>query len=204
MTNYKQHKRFKKQIENNQGKLYMQVYDLVHQALHTCVARDIVREFRYDEERKHQTYNSFLIITHIALENYALQQLWKLFDKKNSVFHIWHIVKKMPYPNLQTWLENEINKISEDIENLVAWRNNMVSHRSEIGCLDPQKFEDQFSNRMYHESNIIDFLIRFLAQLKFEMYRISPEKTINKITLELEGYREFIHRDKNKIMKVIH
>ena len=142
-----------------------------------------------------------LTFSHVALENYAIQQLWKLFDKKNSVFDVWHLVEHMPHSNLKTWFQVEIKSIDQSLKNLEAWRHNMVSHRSDIGHMDPDEFEQKFPDRFKHEERIREFLLDLICQMKFEMQRTSTQKTREKFIQGLDSYKRFVLKEKKKVMK---
>jgi len=188
-------------IEKDQTKLYLKAFDLIHEALHACIVRDLVKEFRYERAERLRTYNVIATFSHVALENYAIQQLWKLFDKNNSVFNVWHVVENMPHPGLKEWFKVEINKIKGSLRNLEVWRQNFVGHRSEEGHLVPNEIEQKFPNRNQHEIILKDFLIDLLCQMKFEMQGKPTENTKKNLLEGLQGYKRFVIDDKGKIFK---
>jgi len=188
-------------IKEDQGKIYLQAFDLVHQALHTCIIRDVVKEYRYQREEAMKKYNSVIIVSHVALENHSIQQLWKLFDKKNSVFNLWHVIESMPHKTLNTWLIDKIDYIKEDLENLEAWRHNIVSHRSGMGYFKPKEFEKRFPDRAKHEENIKNFLFDFLSKIKLEMQGISVKETKAKLIKGLKSHERFAIEELKQVFK---
>ncbi len=187
-------------IKQDQYKIYLQALDLICQALHVCIVRDVIREDRYRREEALQQYNIVVTISHVSLENYAIQQLWKLFDKKSSVFNLWNIVENIPHTDLKIWFDNEIKKIEDDITNLNAWRHNVISHRSEIGHSAFEEFQMKFPNRFKYEEKIKDFLLNFLSQAKFYIDRTLSTETKGELTKSLENYKQLVIRDKKKVL----
>jgi hypothetical protein len=188
-------------ITGDQLTVYNQAHELVMQAFHACMVRDVIKEYRYQRAEKVRSYNAINTLSHVALENYALLQLWKLFDQKNSVFHVWYAVQHLPHKNLQVWLDEQIKLIEKDINNLSAWRHGFVGHRSEIAHFAPEEFEEKFKDTRGGEDRIKSFLLFLLCQMKFEIYRIEIHKTMEGLSLELRGYAEFLQKEKNEVLK---
>lgn len=191
-----------KTIEEDQGKLYIQILDLTLQAFHVSIVRDVVREYRGQREKTMQEYNILMNVSHVALANYSLQQFWKLFDKK-SVFNVWHVVNHMPHPNLKAWFEKEIASIKDDLDNIEILRHNLVSHRSEGGHIERTKFDKDFFKGVNHEARIKDFLIELISQIKFEMKGASVDETKKNFLKDLESYKNLIVKDQEKAFRSI-
>lgn len=189
-----------KAIEGNQMNIYSEAFELIHQALYACIVRGVIKEDRYRRAEARKEYNVIMSMSHVALENYAIQQLWKLFDKKNSVFNVWHIVENMPHPDLKTWFQGEIEKLKDDIVHLSVCRHNMVGHRSAIYHLTPQEFDKKFSNWFEREERLKTFLIDLLCQMKFEMQRVQTQKTKDELVTDLKNYKRYIISVKEKVL----
>ncbi|MBU2579633.1 hypothetical protein KKF19_01575 [Patescibacteria group bacterium] len=190
-------------ITNNPVRIYKEAHELIMQAFHSSMIRDKMRDYRYKRASKRKEYNAITSFSHVALENYAILQLWKLFDKNNSVFNVWYIVKNIPNKDLKSWFNVEIKKIQEDIDYISAWRHNFVGHRSEIGYFSPEEFEEKFKNIKGSESRLKQFLLFFLCQIKFEMQRIPIHQTKEELAKQLKGYAVFINKEKVKVLKSI-
>ena len=191
----------KEMIIKDQEKLYSEFKGLVMQTFYSCMARDVVKEYRYKRASKTKSYNAINTFSHVALENYTISQLWKLFDKKNSVLDVYFVIKKMPYPSLKEWFKIELNKVEDDVKNLSIWRHNLVGHRSGLGYFTPEEFEEKFTNISESEVKIKGFLLSILCQIKFEMQRIEIHKTMEELTGELKSYASFLDVEKDKVLK---
>jgi len=189
-------------IIRDQTKLYSEFKDLVMQVFQSCMVRDVVKEYRYKRAQKTRSYNAITTFSHVALENYTISQLWKLFDKKNSVLDIYFVVKIMPYEALKDWFKTQYKKVEDDVKNLSGWRHNLVGHRSGIGYFTPEEFEKKFKNLYKSEQEIKSFLLFFLCQMKFEMQRIEIHKTMEELSSELKGYATFLQKEKSKVFKI--
>lgn len=185
---------------NDQTRLYKQLYDLIMQAFHACMARDVVKDYRYKRASKTESYNTINSFSHVALENYALLQLWKLFDKKSSL-NVASVVEYFPHEALKNWFNRKIKKLEKDINYISAWRGNFIGHRSEIAQFAPEQFEKKFEGFRGSEERIKSFLLNLLCQIKFEMHRIETRKTMEELTLSLKGFAEFLQEDKDKVLK---
>jgi hypothetical protein len=197
-------KELKKRVANvteDQLKVYEHTKELVLQAFHSCMVRDIVKENRYKRAAEKRSYNAINSFSHVALENYALLQLWKLFDEKNSVFNVRYAVEHMPHPALKSWFTKEIGLIKNDIEYVCAWRHNFVGHRSEIVHFAPEEFQKAFSGVTDSEPRVKEFLLNLLCKMKLEMQGIPMEKTMVELCLELQGYATFLQDEKVKALK---
>ena len=89
----------------DQVKVYSEIHEIIMQAFRVGMVRDSIRDFRYLRASKMKEYNEVMSQSHVALENHAISQIWKLFDKTNSVFNVWYVVKNMPHKELFTWLD---------------------------------------------------------------------------------------------------
>lgn len=193
-------------IINDQVGLFAQAKDLVMQAFYACIVRDVMKEYRYRRAEKLQKYNTVATFSHVALENLALLQLWKLFDEKNSAFHVWYIVERLPHPALKAWFDEQIAVLQPDIDYLSAWRHNFVGHRSAIGHFSPVEFEKKMNNALDSENceeRIKDFLLNFLCRIKFEVKRLPIEQNKEALLLALKDYRSFVENDRDEILQNI-
>lgn len=188
-------------ITNNQLKVYKKIYKLIMQSFHASMVRDVMRDYRYLKATKTKSYNAINSFSHVALENYVILQLWKLFDKKNSVFHVWDVVNYISHKSLKSWFNIEIKKIDKDIRCFSAWRGSFTSHRSKIGYFAPKEFEKKFKDLRKSEQNLRSFLLLFLCKIKFEMQQIEIHKTMKKLYLELQEYSKFLQSEKSKVLK---
>jgi len=189
------------EITKNQVEIYRQTHELIMPAFHACMARDVIKDYRYQRESKTRSYNIINSFSHVALENYALLQLWKLFDKENSDVHVYWAMEHMPHQSLKDWFDIEINKIKQDINYLSAWRHNFVGHRTEIAHFAPEEFEKKFKGFRGSEDRIKSFLLFFLCRMKFEMQQIEVHKTMEELSLQLKGFAEFLHKEKEDVLK---
>jgi len=190
-------------IIQDQVGLYNQAQELILKAIHVCIIRDVMKEYRFGRAEKFREYNVVTTFSHVALENLAIQQLWKLFDKKKSVFHVWYVVKYMPHPKLKYWFKEQIKIIKPDIEYLSAWRNNFVAHWSKIAHFTPAEFEKKFEKVRGSEKRIKKFLLNLLCQMKFEMHRNSKEEQMKVFLDGLEDYRSFVENARDEILQKI-
>ena len=190
-------------ITGNQVGIYNEAYKLIMQAFHTSMIRDKMRDYRYKRASKRKEYNAITAFSHVALENYAILQLWKLFDKKHSVFNVWYIVKNIPNKDLKNWFNVEIKEVQKDINNVSVWRHNFIGHRSEIGHFSPREFEEKFGDIKGSERRLKPFLLLLLCQIKLEIWRIPVHRTMEELCKELSNYADFIHKEKTKVLKNI-
>jgi len=190
-----------KSVQDDQTSLYSQFEDLVLQALYSCIVRDAVKEYRYQRAEALQKYNAIATFSHVALENYALLQLWKLFDRQSSTMHVWYVAKHMPHPELTTWFDARVNDLKSDIKYLSAWRHNFVGHRSAVGHFAPNEFDHIFKNERGNEERVRQFLLDFLCEMKFHMYRTSREEQSLIFKEILIGYRRFAEGDRDEVMQ---
>lgn len=188
-------------VKSDQVSLYAQFEELALQALYACIVRDVMKEYRHrraETLRKHGTIATF---SHVALENYALLQLWKLFDKENSTMHVWYVVEHMPHSGLRVWFDVRINELEPDIKYLSAWRHNAVGHRSSIGHFAPHEFEKRFENEQDNEVRVRKFFLDFLCEMRFQMYRTSREEQMRIFQEILISYRRLVEGDRDEMLK---
>ena len=188
-------------VVNDQTKVYDQTHELIIQVFSACMVRDVVREYRFQREYKTKSYNIINSFSHTALENYAIIQLWKLFDEKNSVLNAKHVVECLPHPDIKLWFNAEYAKIKTDVDRLSAWRGGLVAHRSEIGHFAPEEFEKKFKDLRGSEDGIKSFLLHFLCEIKFEMQQTERHKTMEQLSVELRKFAGFLNREKEKVLK---
>ena len=190
-----------KSVQSDQVSLYTQTEELVLQALYSCIVRDVMKEYQYQRAEAFRKYNVVATFSHVALANYALQQLWKLFDQENSTMHVWYVVKHMPYLDLKTWFDLRIKELEPDIKYLSAWRHNAVGHRSAIGHFAPREFEKKFEGEQVNEERIRLFLLDFLCEMRFQMYRTSKEEQKQIFREILTDYQKLVENDRDEILQ---
>lgn len=189
-----------KSVQSDQVSLCSQFEDLVFQALNTCIARNIMKEYRYRRAETLRKYNTVATFSHVALENYALLQLWKLFDKENSTMHVWYAVEHLPHPDLRTWFDARIQELEPDIKYLSAWRHNAVGHRSAIGHFAPRELDKKFEGEQDNEERVRQFLLDFLCEMRFQIYRTPREEQMRIFREVLASYRRLVENDRDEIL----
>lgn len=188
-------------VKSDQVSLCSQFENLALQALYSCIVRDVTKEYRYLRAEAVRKYNVIATFSHVALANYALQQLWKFFDRKNSTLHVWDMIKHMPHPNLKIWFDQRIQELEPDIKYLSAWRQNFVGHRSAIGHFAPQEFEKKFEGQQDNEERIKQFLLDFLCEMRFQIHKTSREEQMWIFKEILTDYRRLVESDRDEILK---
>lgn len=188
-------------IKSDQISLYSQFENLVLQALYSCIVRDVMKEYRHRRAETLREYNTIATFSHVALENYALLQLWKLFDKENSTMHVWYVMEHIPHPDLKTWFDVRIKKLRSDIKYLSAWRGNFVGHRSAIGHFAPREFNKIFENEQDNEERVRQFLLDFLCEMRFQIHRTSREEQMQIFREVLIDYRRLVESNRDEMLK---
>lgn len=170
-------------------KVYEEIHKLIIQAFYVEFVRQKTKERRY-KLRVAKNRNSIDFFSHVALENYSIIQLWKLFDHK-SIFNTREVIKYVPYTDLKSWFDEEIKSIAGDIKNLDIWRHNFVGHRLEFGYFAPEVFERRFKNiNEIINQKIQPFLIMFLFKLRSEVKNITFQTSISEIMKELSEFNK--------------
>lgn len=188
-----------KEITQDPVGFHSQFKDLVLKAFQACIVRDVIGRYRYGRAEKLQEYNVITTFSHVALENYALLQLCKLFDEK-SVYNVWYVPKCVPYPELKKWFDEQIRIIEPDISYLSAWRGNFVGHRSAAGHFAPRQLEEKFNVNQDSEKRVKEFLLNLLCRINFEIYRCPVEETKEVLLAVLYDYKRFVLEDKEKVL----
>lgn len=191
----------KEGILQDQMGVYGGLLALVEEALHARIISDAVWKYRWERVARAGVGNSIVSFSQVALENFTIQQLWKLFDQKNSVFNIWYIAEHLPHPALLKWLESNIKKIQNDIGLISEWRHVMVGHRAEAGYFAPDEYQKKFTDARSSEKRMQDFLLDFLCQIKFETQRIPIEQTMEGLRFGLMGFESHIKNGMAEIFK---
>src|SRR3989344_120582 len=113
---------------------------------------------------RHRRNNTFCEVTHVALENFYLLLLWKLFDKKRSKMSVYDVIQNQEFKN---FFDSEIKKIEDEKKALNDWRNRVVCHYDITVHFDFKHFESKFKTRDRKKDmkKIESFLFKFLCQL---------------------------------------
>lgn len=188
----------KDEIIQNQEKIYYKFLLLVEQALHIRIIANEMWKYRWDRVAKTGLFNDIISFSYVALENFAVQELWKLFDQKNSVFHVWYIIKYIKNRLLEKWFRERVKEIQKDINLIGEWRHNVIGHRGEVGYFAPDEYQKKFSAARLSEAQLGDFLIDFLSQIKFEINKIPARQTKKELQM---GLKFFENRMKREIIK---
>ena len=189
-----------KSIREDQVSLYSQFEELALQALYACIVRDVMKEYRYRRAETLRKYNTITTFSHVALANYALQQLWKLFDQNNSTMHVWYVVEYMPHSDLKAWFVRCIKELELDIKYLSTWRGNASAHRSAIGHFAPQELDRKFEGEQDNEGRIRQFLLDFLCEMRFQIYRTSRKEQMQIFQEVLVDYRRLVESDCDEVL----
>ncbi len=193
--------RAEKDTLEDQPKLYSRFSELVEQALHARIIADAMWKFRHERGFRTGFNNSIVSFCHVALENFAAQQLWKLFDEAHSVLNVYYVVEHMRYLSLATWFKENLAKIKQDVDLISEWRHGIVGHRGKVGYFVPNEYEKKFDDARSSEKRMQDFLLAFLCQIKLEMQRVPVEKTLEELQLRLSSFEEHIKRDMSELFE---
>lgn len=205
--NQNSQKNFLKQKRNSvmqdQLKVYNNFFELVEQVLHSRIVADAVWKYRWDRVAKTGEGNSIITFSQVALENFTIQQLWKLFDKKNSVFNVWYVAENLPYPKLLIWLNKNIKNVKLDLDLISEWRHIAVGHRSEVMHFISEQYQDKFKEGRLSEKRLQDFLFNFLSHMKFEIQHIPVEKTLEELRIAMDAFEHYIRSSIKEVYKEI-
>lgn len=194
-------KQRKERITQDQLRVYEDILSLVEQALHARIISDVVWKYRWERVARTGFGNSIISFSHIALENFSIQQLWKLFDTKNSVFHVWYVADCLSRPALSEWLEKNIQTIQKDINLISEWRHVMVGHRAEVGYFAPEEYQKKFTDARSSEKRMQGLLLNFLCQIKFETQRIPITQTMEGLQFGLASFEAHIKKEIPSVYK---
>ena len=143
MKNYS----IKKLDDLDLGKIFDEYKKLVIHVFQVDYICKFARNYRYKIAEKSKSYNIFNEITHVALENFYLLLLWKLFDQKRSKMSVYGIYDTIPDKQFKKFFSAEIEKVADEIEALDKWRNRVVCHRDITVHFDHKSFESKFKTR---------------------------------------------------------
>ncbi|MBI2610081.1 hypothetical protein HYW53_02805 [Candidatus Giovannonibacteria bacterium] len=194
-------KQRKNEIFRDQEKLYSRFSELVEQVIHARIIADAMWKFRHDRGIKTGFGNSVISFSHVALENFVVLQLFKLFDRKYSVFNVWDVAQNLTHPNLLIWLEEKFVTIKKDFDLISEWRHVIVGHRGETGYFVSEEFEKKFTEARISEKRLRDFLLEFLCQIKFEMQRIKTRKTMEGFNFRIDSFGSYIKKEMAETFK---
>lgn len=194
-------KKRKDDILRDPEKVYYKFLELVEQARNARIISDAVWKYHMEQIRRIGEIKDVINYSRLALENFAVLQLWKLFDEKNSVMNIWDVAECLNKPVLTAWLKVNIKKIKDDINLISEWRGDAVGHRGEAGYYAPDIREIKFTTARVSEKRLHDFLLKFLCQIRFEMQQIPVERTREELKFSLVGFEAHIKKEMAEIFK---
>ncbi|MFH1900042.1 MAG: hypothetical protein ABIJ83_02095 [Patescibacteria group bacterium] len=139
--------------------LFNQYKNLVIDVFKVDYTLEFIKKYR------NKRNNIFSEVTHVALENFYLLLLWKLFDKRGSVsvHGICNIIQNQEF---KKFFDTEIKNIKHEIDAIDKWRNRVICHRDITVHFDPKSFEDKFKTRNKEQDikKIKIFLFKFLCR----------------------------------------
>lgn len=196
-------KKRKDDILRNPETVYYKLLELVEQAIHARIVTDAIWKYRWEQIARTGIFNTIVTFSHVALENFTVLQLWKLFDQKNSVFHVWDAAKYLNKPTLTAWLNNKITEkqIQEDIKIIDEWRHVAIGHRSEVGYYAPDEHQKKFITGRSSEKRLQDFLLDFLCQIRLETQKVSINQTMEGLRIGIMRFEAHIKNEMKKIFK---
>jgi hypothetical protein len=152
--------------------------------------------FEFIKKYRNKRNNVFSEITHVALENFYLLLLWKLFDKKRSKMSVYGICDKIQNQEFEKFFNTEIKKIKDEIKAISEWRNRVICHRDITVHFDPKSFEDKFKTRNKEQDikKIKTFLFKFLCHF-------GPIASPNHTTPAEKVYKEIFNEIKDRCLK---
>jgi len=190
-------------IMQDQMRVYSDLLSLVEDVLHARIVTDAMWKFKHKRGAKTGFHNPVITFSHVALENFTVQQLCKLFDRKNSVFHVWDVAECLPHPALSAWLEENHKKVMGDEKLIQEWWGTAIKHRGAVAHFASDEYQKKFTEGRTSEKRLHDFLLEFLCQIKFEMQRIPIEKTMEEFRLRLKIFEDHVKLCMNEIYKEI-
>lgn len=104
-------KEVKDNINKDPREVYFRFFNLVEQAINARIIADLFWKYHTELIYHSGEIKNITNYSRVALENFAVLEIWKLFDKKNSVFHIWDVAKYLNDSNLNNWLESNYKRI---------------------------------------------------------------------------------------------
>ena len=67
-------------------RLYDKIFELVEQSLHARIVADLVYKYRWERVSRVGRGNSLISFSAVALENFAIQQIWKRYKISTYAF----------------------------------------------------------------------------------------------------------------------
>lgn len=184
---------------NDRELCYLKLRELVEEILRARIIADAI--WKHKLERAVQTgfHNPIISFSQVALENFTVQQLWKLFDRK-SVFNVWYVAEHLS-PTLVMWLKKDMALIENDRKLIEEWRHIVIGHRSLVGYFAPDEHQKKFINARTSEKRLQNFLLDFLCQIKFETQQISLQQTMEELNFRLTSFEDHIKSEMPKVFK---
>ena len=188
-----------KQVDLN--KILNEYKDLAIQVLQIGYIRNFVKEYRYKRAEKLKGYNIFNTTIHVAMENFYLLLLWKLFDKKRSKLTIYDISDRIQCSKFKQFFNKEIQEIEKEINTLSQWRNRIICHRDISVHFNSNQLEDEFPLDNEEIDKLTNFLFEFWCQLDFSLHRIPIDKLKIQYKKELESLKKFCFKATKDILE---
>lgn len=183
------------------NKILSEYKDLIIQVFQIGYIREIVKDYRYKRAEKFQSYNVFNRTTHVALENFYILLLWKLFDKKRSKMSVYGICDAIADPNFKKFFNNEIHKIKKMVDILGSWRNRIICHRDITVHFSPKLIENNFPLIDEDVEKLKKFLLEFLCQLDFSLHHNEINELRKIYQSVLNDLKNLCHTETEKILK---
>ncbi len=182
-------------------KILREYKDLVVQTFQIGYIRDFVKEYRHKRAEKFKSYNIFNTTTHVALENFYLLLLWKLFDEKRSKMSVYGVSNIVKDQQFKDFFDKEIKQINREVDILNQWRNRIICHRDITVHFNSRHLENKFPLTDEGIKKLKDFLFEFLCQLDFSLHRTKIEELKNKYQKELDSLKTFCFKETQLILK---
>lgn len=203
MTNQikKKLKEAKDNFKQNPREVYFKFFSLVEQARNARVVADAVWRCHMQLIYHTGEIKNVTNYSRVALENFAVSELWKLYDKKNSVFHIWDVAGYLNNPILSKWLDINFKKIQSDVDLISEWRHDAIGHRGEAGYYTPNLRQPKFSTARVSEQKLRDFLVDFLCQIDRELWGTDIEDIKQGMRASKNSFKQQVEKEMKETFK---
>lgn len=193
----------KEDIKYEPETVYYKLLELVEQAIHARIIADEIWKYYWNQVSLTGEQNLVVRFSQVALDNFTVLQLWKLFDRKRSVFHVWEVAENLGKPALTAWLNKKIaeKQLQEDIKIIDEWRHNAIGHRSEAGYYAPDEHQKKFTEGRTSEKRLQDFLLEFLGRIRQELRQIPAAETTEGLRMGIAGFEHYVKNDMKKVFK---
>lgn len=188
-------------FKQNPQAVYFKFWALVEQARNARIISDAIWKYHGQLIYHKGEINNVTNYSRVALENFAVSELWKLFDKK-SAFNIWEVTELLNKPSLSTWLETNFKKVESDKELVHEWRGDAIGHRGKAGFYAQEMRVVKFKNGRVSEQRLRNFLVDFLSHIFQELFGTDISDATN-AKLEMRASENNFKKDIEKEMKEI-